>query len=358
MVTRRPITNNNWIKNVPTPTTTMTNQEMNNWIKNAPNISGQNFKPWFTKYVNTLKAKGVRIGSKNNSSMFVRSARAKAGLDLYKKFRGFYINAHGFCVYNSKKFTIPKDKAVLFVVESGKGLYNNKGKQLEQTLLRNNGRIQAFIQGSTNILKNKVELADYKGRLFLPGEDIYEHFMHFTRSNTEYVFNSRNNYINNENLRALSGVARPKSFGSSFGRIWKLPLPQGYSSQMEFLFNRDKNKILWNIPAFIKNSTAGKPNPVRFAYRPELQKLSTILRQGPPGVYIVGTCRQDVIATANRNIQNLNNFVFSAMRGGVPKVGANVSSYFNNVKRQNLTNSTRVPVGRTRNTGNLRKLAV
>jgi len=87
--------------------------------------------------------------------------------------------------------------------------------------------------------------------------------------------------------------------------------------------------------------------------RRQLQKLSTILRQGPPGVYIVGTCRQDVFQNKNSVIKNYST-VFNSR--GMKTVSSNMySQFFNKVKSQNTVNSTYVP--RIRNTSNLRKLS-
>ena len=335
--------NDNWIKNAPS-SSTISNTNANNWIKNAPTVVGQNFKNWFKNLVFTNK---LKFRSKNNISAIVKSARAKAGLELYDKFKGYYINAHGFCLANSSKFIIPKDKAVLFVGKAGEMILNKEAGNLEQTLLRNNGRIKAFIQGSTSFLNLKY--GNYKGRLYLPGEEIYEHYLHFTRDVTRPVLNTN---INNQNLLKFARVEMT-SLGPSFGHIWKLPLPVGYSSLRPFSFSNNKNKILWNLPTLLSRSTNAVNNAARYTMRRQLQKLSTILRQGPPGVYIVGTCRQDVFQNKNSVIKNYSN-VFNSR--GMKTVSSNMySQFFNKVKSQNTVNSTYVP--RIRNTSNLRKLS-
>ena len=309
---------NNWIKNVSNNNAAkITSTNINNFLRNAPSIQNKNFKPWF----NSLR---IKPGSANNINAVVKSARARAGLELYSRFKGFYINAHGFCSLNSRKFVIPKNKAVLFVAKSGNFIANSNGRNLERTLLRNNGRIQAFIQGSASILKNTVKLADFKGRLYLPGEEIYEHTMHFTRRDGR--LNSVNNFnAENQNLKKYINL-RPLFIGPSFGHIWRLPLPPNYSSNMPFNFTQNKNRILWNLPTFFSKSTNLLPNIGRYALKRQLQKLSTILRQGPPGVYIVGTCREDLIANNNLKRSILTN------------------NFFRTIRKQNITNPGRVPV--------------
>jgi hypothetical protein len=353
------VSNNNWLKNAPRNNglANINDASINNWLKNAPTIVGQNFKPW-------LKKVASRIGGKNNISAVVKSARTKAALELYSKYKGYYINAHGFCVANSPKFTIPKDKAVLFVGKAGEVILNNNGGNLEKTLLRNNGRIQSFIQGSTSIL-NKLTYGDYKGRVYLPGEDIYEHYMHLTREHWP-LRSARPNLnlnLNNENLRKLKNM-NTMSIGPSFGHIWKLPLPPGYSSQRPFVFSTNKNRIVWNLPALLSRSPNARNNAERYMMRRQLQKLSTIIRQGPPGVYVIGTCRQDIFINKNSEIQNyateLARAAGSAQERGLrvtaqPSQNLNQARrYFSNVRRQNITNASRVP--KISNTAELRSL--
>jgi hypothetical protein len=321
----------------------------NNWIKNAPSIVGKNFKPW----LKNLVISNPMSRSKNNLSAVIKSARTKAALELYSKYKGYYINAHGFCVANSPKFIIPKDKAVLFVGKAGEFILNNKGGNLERTLLRNNGRIQAFIQGSTSIL-NTLQYGDYKGRVYLPGEEIYEHYIHLTKS-FSIGYGGQQNLninINNENLRKLKNLTAP-SLGPSFGHIWKLPLPPGYSSKRPFTFSNNKNKIVWNLPALLSRSANARNNAQRYMMRRQLQKLSTILRQGPPGIYIIGTCRQEMFQNKNLQIKNYTNVIRGM--GVQPTRNLNqFSRYFANVKKQNITNSSRVP--KISNTSALRSL--
>jgi hypothetical protein len=368
MKVTRANSNNNWIKNAPRNGVSNNGVSNNNWIKNAPTIVGQNFKPWLKKVINTNNSliskitNRTRIGGKNNISAVVKSARTRAALELYSKYKGYYINAHGACVANSPKFTIPKDKAVLFVAKAGEFILNNKGGNLERTLLLNNGRIQSFIQGSTSIL-NKLQYGDYKGRVYLPGEDIYEHYIHFTRDSGWTGMRgppNSNINLNNENLRKLKNATFP-SLGPSFGHIWKLPLPRGYNGRRPFVFSNNKNRIVWNLPALLSRSPNARNNAERYMMRRQLQKLSTILRQGPPGVYIIGTCRQDIFINKNSQIKNYA----EELSRGIQERGMSVTSqpsqklnqatrYFSNVKKQNITNASRVP--QISNTAALRSL--
>jgi len=348
------ISNNNWVRNMPSGIA-VSNKNANNWIKNAPTVVGQNFKPWFKTLVNINRPV---IRSKNNISAVINSARARAGLELYSRFKGFYINAHGFCTLNSKKFTIPKDKAVLFVGQSGELVNNAKARNLERTLLRNNGRIKSFISGTSSILKH-LKYGNHKGRLYLPGEQIYEHTMHLTRSKNTFITsnNWKNTNINNENLLKLASIEHSQ-IGPSFGHIWRLPLQPGYSSQNPFTFTFNKNKILWNLPTLLSRSPNAKNNGERYRMRRQLQKLSTILREGPPGVYIVGTCRQDVIINNNANINNnssvmnYQNLLKMERGGSQVQINNSARKFFTNVKKQNTTNASYVPG--IRNTSALR----
>lgn len=259
----------------------------------SSSMVGSNFAPWMKRQLasneNLLerlkqgKTK-VNLRSKNNLSAFVNSARIKGGLELYKKFGGYYVIGHGFCLRTNGKFRLPKDKALLYVAKSGEMLGNTTMANIEQKLLRNNGRVAAFIQGSGKV--TGLFYAGHNTRLFLPGEEVYDQIVHLT------TFGPTNNFNRNSNTNVKFN--RPTSFGPSFGHIFKLPLRPGFSSRAPFDFNTNKNRILWNIPGMLSNRTVGLPNRERYDKRREIWKVSNIIKNGPPGVYVIGTCRQSV----------------------------------------------------------------
>jgi hypothetical protein len=298
-------------------------------------IVGSNFTPWVKRQLasneNLLerlkqgKTK-VNLRSKNNLSAFVNSARVKGGLELYKKFGGYYVIGHGFCFRNTGKFRIPKDKALLYVAKSGEQLGNTAMANIEQKLLRNNGRVTAFIQGSGKV--TGLYYAGHNTRLFLPGEEVYDQMIHLTK------YGPINNFNRNSNTNVKFN--RPRSYGPSFGHIFKLPLRPGFSSQTPFDFNRNKNRILWNIPGMLSNRTVGLPNRERYDKRKETWKVSNIIKNGPPGVYVIGTCRQNV-----HNLSEISTNVLEATIRGMRTVQRGGNNYFKKVAQANIVDPSR-----------------
>ena len=315
-------------------------------VNAAPRFSsivGNKFDPWLKSQIKSnenliaqmpIKPR-VNLKTRNNASAFVNSARARGGLELYKKFGGYYINAHGLCVVGTGKFIVPKDKAILYIAKSGELLTDSPGALMEEgntmsavekKLLVNSGRISAFIQGSSNVRGLKYGRRDMT--LFLPGEEVFDQYVHLTADETPFNRNS--------NFNKLS--INPIKIGPSFGHIFKLPLGPNFSSHKPFNFNTNKNKILWNIPGMLSNRTVGIANSARYERRREMWKVSNILKNGPPGVYIVGTCREHI---NQNNLSKMTKTVNSTLRGMRVSAENSSAKYFKAVKKANITDPTR-----------------
>lgn len=341
VVSRLPRSNfNSWLKTAPVKNKPRYN--FSSWLKKATtppsmnvpvrSIVNKNYNAWMKaqlELISKMPNVGPRVfRSKNNLSAVVNSARSKGGLELYRKFGGYYISGHGFCVRSLSKFRVPNNKAVLYISKASDTLRNNKMALIEQQLLRNNGRVSAFIQGSA-----KVTNLNYSGensRLFLPGEEVYDTYIHLTSHDKPPGSILNSNY--NESLKGK--LKPPHSFGPSFGHIWKLPLAPGFSSSRNFNFNRNKNRIIWNIPGMLSNRTINLPTSERYKLRKEEWKISNIIKNGPPGLYIVGTCRESIrsVNLAGNSERSLSNTL---------KMLAENRPYFNNLRRANITDPTR-----------------
>ena len=214
----------------------------------------------------------------------------------------YYVDGHGMCSFPNKKFTVPKDKVVIFMAKATTVLGVNQTNKVEKNYLRTKQGVERFIKGSAR--ENGMNNADFAARAHIEGESIFDQWVVFPRQ-------APNNRLVPVKL-GITNVFAP-ALGPSSGHVWRLPLRTSHHRNAPFAQNNIRRVL--NLSMF---GTNYKKNRFGKAFM-----LSELIKNGPLGVYIVATCREilgkhaalhrpgnrtvitNVISANNNNTRNL-----------------------------------------------------
>lgn len=245
---------------------TMQNKDLNKLLNNIEklNVGGA------LNTANTRRAKVLNIYNK------VTALKNKGGASPFVG--AYYIDAHGVCS-RMPKFTIPFGRAIIFMSRARTTLNAGLTNVAEAKYMTTKEGVRRFISGSAR--ENGLNNLDFKSRAYYENESVYDQWIGIppNRPNAHTIPMS-------PPFTTSTGQAFLSHLGSSSGHVWKLPLKPGHNRNNIFSYNGNNMSRVLNLKMFKSRTGSYKNNKAGF------YKLSDIVATGPPGVYIVATCRE------------------------------------------------------------------
>lgn len=216
----------------------------------------------------------IRTTLPQNSRVLLQDRLNQLGSIYGFQRRAYYIDGHGVCERKPSKFTIPKDKAVIFLAMAGTLLETNYTNRLEQNIKHVNG-LNRFMKGNTNYFSN------FGARIHLGGEKIFDQYILFTTKQNQ----------NSGIILPQSGErAFPYYLGNASGHVYKLPLHTSHSRTGQVVsnslnFGKGKHRlsdIISNLYAYL--------NLTRLPHRPSVIRFQIMLHDfatgGKPDTFV------------------------------------------------------------------------